>query len=152
MASCHSCNFLNINRVTNPDGVHLTWLIKINSTSSRRVRWLWPRTLIDPEMATTALIARSGRGPPPFLGVAIEMNQVMPSGASKSSTIAEEHRQGGKTLPCFRPLMRASSLGAQSPVFEPLEPLLTELGLFPAGFAYDHPNEVSRHDRHPLRT
>ena len=47
-AELRSCAWLDTHQVTNPDAVHLPYLIHLPADGEGAGRWLWPRTVLDP--------------------------------------------------------------------------------------------------------
>ena len=54
-AELRSCAWLDTHQVTNPDAVHLPYLIHLPADGDGAGRWLWPRTVLDPAAEVSSL-------------------------------------------------------------------------------------------------
>jgi hypothetical protein len=139
--SLQSCAWLDEHQVTNPDAVHLNYLIHVAARAAVKERWIWPRTVIAPAAAAAQI--RPDGAPKPnqvggyFQGIPVEMEKV-PGSNGDAATFRPKFGAGVAESPLASPLCVCSDLDE-----------LWEAGsgpahlLFPAGYAYDHPNEVS---------
>jgi hypothetical protein len=103
--------------LTNPDAVGLPWLLRASDG-----RCYWPRTLLDPAKAAVWVRDEAKRDGPPFENVAVAV---------------ERDRHGGGWAPV------EGAGGAGTFVGVPLDSFPPFVASFPAGYAYDHPNETS---------
>jgi hypothetical protein len=153
-ARLEPCRWLADNQVTNPDGVELPYLIELPCAGGGHT-WLWPRTIIDPDATITTDAAAPKPNSPQgvFMGCAVEMAVVPDPGAAAAAGGVADAVAAASFRPVFSAEQRrhasVEALMADPsavPAFRDLDALLAggeAAALFPAGYAHDHPNEVS---------